>query len=183
MKLPALWSLRCATAVVAALATFATISDGSAQEQPAPRLSFSDAIKRAMPSVVGIQVKGEEHIEESNAFYNHPAALAEGASAPKPRTRTVGSIGSGVIVGVKGDTGYIVTNFHVIEGADRIGIKMYDGRAFEAKLVGRDAPTDIALLSVEAPDLVPIRLGGRKPLAVGDLVLAIGAPLGPLVSR
>lgn len=178
MKISALWPLRCATAVVAALATFATVSEGSAQEQAAPRLSFSDAIKRAMPSVVGIQVKGEEHIEESNAFYNHPAALVEGVSAPKPRTRTVGSIGSGVIVGVKGNAGYIVTNFHVIEGADRIGIKMYDGRAFEAKLIGRDAPTDIALLSVEAPDLVPIRLGGRKPLAVGDLVLAIGAPLG-----
>lgn len=170
--------LHCAAAILAALATAFMTTGSYGGEQKAPRLSFSDAIKRALPSVVGIQVKGEEHIEESNAFYNHPVALAEGAPVPKPRTRIVGSIGSGVIVGAKGDSGYIVTNFHVIEGADRIGIKLNDGRAYEAKLVGRDAPTDIALLMVEARGLVPIRLGGRKPLEVGDLVIAIGAPLG-----
>jgi S1-C subfamily serine protease len=153
-------------------------SVSSAEEAKAPRLTFADAIKRAMPSVVGIKVRGEEHVEESSAFYNHPVALSNGAGPQAPKTRVVGSIGSGVIVGVKGGTGYIVTNFHVIEGADRIGVKMSDGRAFEAKLIGRDAPTDIALLSFEAPNLVPIRLGGRKPLEVGDLVIAIGAPLG-----
>lgn len=172
------WRSRCAATMVAAFAILAPFANGSAEEQKGRQLSFSEAIKRAMPSVVGIQVRGEEYIEESNAFYNHPAALTEGASPPKPKTRIVGSIGSGVIVGVKENTGYIVTNFHVIEGADRIGVRLNDGRAFEAKLVGRDAPTDIALLKVEAPRLVPIRLGGRKPLAVGDLVLAIGAPLG-----
>lgn len=174
----ALGSLRWSAAAVAALAMFSLVSSSSAEEAKAPRLTFADAIKRAMPSVVGIKVRGEEHVEENNAFYNHPVALSNGASPQAPKTRVVGSIGSGVIVGVKGDTGYIVTNFHVIEGADRIGVKLNDGRAFEAKLIGRDAPTDIALLSFEAPNLVPIRLGGRKPLEVGDLVIAIGAPLG-----
>jgi len=162
---------------VAALATFSLVSGSYAQE-PKPRLTFADTIKRALPSVVGIKVKGEERAEESSAFFNHPVALTNGATPQAPKTRVVGSIGSGVIVGVKGETGYIVTNFHVIEGADRIGVKLNDGRAFEAKLIGRDAPTDIALLSVEAPNLTPIRLGGRKPLEVGDLVIAIGAPLG-----
>ncbi len=176
--MPALKTLHCTAALLAALATMPIASGSSAQEPKAPRLTFSDAIKRAMPSVVGIQVKGEEHIEEPNAFFNHPAAFVEGATPQKGKTRTVGSIGSGVIVGVKGNTGYIVTNFHVIEGAERIGIKMNDGRAYEAKLIGRDAPTDIALLTLEAPGLIPIRLGGRKPLEVGDLVLAIGSPLG-----
>jgi serine protease DegQ len=172
------WRLRVAVSTIAALTIYASIATASAEEPKSRQMSFSDAIRRAMPSVVGIQVRGEEYIEESNAFYNHPAALREGEKPPTPKTRVVGSIGSGVIVGVKGTTGYIVTNFHVIEGADRIGIKLNDGRAFEAQLVGRDAPTDIALLKVEAPGLVPIRLGGHKPLEVGDLVLAIGAPLG-----
>lgn len=177
METRAFRPLVCASALIAALATWSVIPSAAAEE-PKPRLSFSDAIKRAMPSVVGIQVRGEEYVEESNAFYNHPVALSDQASAPKARTRVVGSIGSGVIVGTKGDTGLVVTNFHVIEGADRIGVRLHDGRAFEAKLVGRDAPTDIALLTFDAPGLVPIRLGGRKPLEVGDLVLAIGAPLG-----
>ena len=171
-------SLRWSVAAAAALAMFSLTSVGSAQEPKEPRLTFADAIKRAMPSVVGIKVRGEEHVEENNAFYNHPIALTNGASPKAGKTRVVGSIGSGVIVGVKGGTGYIVTNFHVIEGADRIGVKLNDGRGYEAKLIGRDAPTDIALLSFEAPNLVPIRLGGRKPLEVGDLVIAIGAPLG-----
>lgn len=169
--------LRWSAVVVAALAMF-PITSGSSAEESKPRLTFADTIKRAMPSVVGIKVRGEEHVEEGSAFYNHPVALSSGTTAQPGKTRVTGSIGSGVIVGVKGNTGYIVTNFHVIEGADRIGVKMNDGRAFEAKLIGRDAPTDIALLSFEAPNLVPIRLGGRKALEVGDLVIAIGSPLG-----
>src|SRR5262249_27257010 len=149
----ALVSLRWSAAAVAALATFSLASGSYAQESK-PRLTFADTIKRAMPSVVGIKVKGEERAEESSAFFNHPVALTNGASPQAPKTRVVGSIGSGVIVGVKGETGFIVTNFHVIEGADRIGVKLNDGRAYEAKLIGRDAPTDIALLSFEAPNLV-----------------------------
>ena len=172
------WRLRLAKSTIAAIAICTPIAAVWAEEQMSRHMSFSGVIKRAMPSVVGIQVRGEEYVEEPNAFYNHPAALREGDKPPTPKTRVVGSIGSGVIVGVKGTTGYIVTNFHVIEGADRIGIKLNDGRAFEAQLIGRDAPTDIALLAIEAPRLVPIQLGGRKPLEVGDLVLAIGSPLG-----
>jgi len=176
--------MRYAATAIALAMTLPTLSSGSASEQLKAseqqklRYSFSDAIKRAMPSVVGIRVKGEEHIEEPSAFFNHPVTFVEGAQPTKGKTRTVGSIGSGVIVAATPTTGLIVTNFHVIEGADRIGVSLNDGRSFEAKLVGRDAPTDIAIIAVEAPKLVPIRLGTRAPLQVGDVVLAIGAPLG-----
>jgi serine protease DegQ len=174
------WLMRhtAIAAAIAALMALPAMPSSLADEQQRLRLSFSEAVRKAMPSVVGIQVKGEEHVEESNAFFNHPVTFKQGAQSSKGKTRTVGSIGSGVIVASTDNAGLIVTNFHVIEGAVRIGIKLNDGRAFEAKLIGRDAPTDIALLSVEAPRLVPIRLGTRSPLQVGDLVLAIGAPFG-----
>src|SRR5690606_10305525 len=103
-------SLRWPVAAAAALA-MVSLTCASSAEETKPRLTFADAIKRAMPSVVGIKVRGEEHVEENNAFYNHPVALSSGANPQASKTRVVGSIGSGVIVGAKGDTGYIVTNF------------------------------------------------------------------------
>ena len=178
MGLQSRWPKRYAATALALLMTLPALSSSSANEQQKLRHSFAEAIKKALPSVVGIQVKGEEHVEETNAFFNHPVTFTEGKEPPKGKTRTVGSIGSGVIVAATATTGLIVTNFHVIEGADRIGIRLNDGRAFEAKLIGRDAATDIAVLALEAPRLAPIRLGTRAPLQVGDLVIAIGAPLG-----
>ena len=144
--------------------------------QPQSRDTFAAAIKKALPSVVGIQVLTLEPVEETSPFFNHPAAL-NGAEPQKTRTRRSGSSGSGVIAMATKDTGLIITNFHVIQDAERIGVRLTDGRAFEAHLVGRDAATDIAVLSVEAPDLKPITFSPRKP-QVGDVVLAIGGPFG-----
>jgi len=181
MGLRAGWSKHFTYFTGAALAgamMFHAIPGSHGTEQPKLRLSFSESIQKAMPSVVGIQVQSEEIVEETNAFFNHPVTLGVGAQAPKGKRRPAGSIGSGVIVAATNNAGIIVTNFHVIEGATRIGVRLYDGRAFEGQLIGRDAPTDIALLAVEAPGLVPIRFGTRTPLQVGDIVLAIGAPFG-----
>jgi serine protease Do/serine protease DegQ len=151
---------------------------GQAPAQQGMRPTFGAAIIKALPSVVGIRVLSAEPIEESNPFYAHPAALSDGADRPKTRTRTAGSTGSGVIIAASGEAGTVITNFHVIENATRIGVRLYDGRSYEAKLVGRDAATDIAVLAIEAPGLTPIHVGSATPVKVGDLVLAVGAPFG-----
>jgi S1-C subfamily serine protease len=140
--------------------------------------TFGAAIQKALPSVVGIRVLTAEPIEETNPFYNHPAALKDGAEPTKPKTRTTGEIGSGVIIAATADAGLVLTNFHVIQDAFRIGIRLADGRAYDASLIGRDAATDVAVLSVKAPNLQAIQFGGARPVQVGDIVIAIGTPLG-----
>src|SRR5262249_55286504 len=74
--------------------------------------------------------------------------------------------------------GLILTCFHVVENADRIGVSLTDGRAFEATLVGLDAATDTAVLRVDAPGLSAIPVGAAVSVEVGDIVFAIGSPLG-----
>lgn len=85
------------------------------------------------------------------------------------------SQGTGVIMTADG---YIITNAHVIEGAFRADVSLEDGRSFEAKLVGSDASTDLAVLKVEADDLTPAVFGDSDQMVVGDTVVAIGNPMG-----
>lgn len=88
-----------------------------------------------------------------------------------------GGAGSGVIIA---PDGYIVTNYHVIDGARRISVTTHDGRNFEAKVVGKDPQTDLAVLKVEATGLRPAVFGDSDKLVVGELAVAIGNPLGEL---
>ena len=90
---------------------------------------------------------------------------------------TSAASGSGFII--SGD-GYILTNYHVIEESDSISVSLYDGTAYDAQLIGYDESNDIAVLKVEAADLMPVILGNSDILNVGDSVLAIGNPLGEL---
>lgn len=85
--------------------------------------------------------------------------------------------GSGFIIS---DDGYILTNHHVIEGADSITVTAYDGTKYKAELVGSYAANDIAVLKIDAKNLVPVSLGSSDNLKVGDNVVAIGNPLGEL---
>jgi len=84
-------------------------------------------------------------------------------------------LGSGVIVS---KDGYIVTNHHVIDGADQIKVDLTDGRSFDAKLIGSDPPSDLAVLKIEANNLTMLTLGDSDRTRIGDVVLAIGNPLG-----
>ena len=85
-------------------------------------------------------------------------------------------LGSGVIIA---SDGIIVTNNHVIKGADDIKVRLMDGREFEAEVKGKDASTDLAVLKIKASDLPAIKIGDSDRLRVGEWVLAIGSPLGP----
>ena len=90
---------------------------------------------------------------------------------------TSAASGSGFIISTDG---YILTNYHVIEGSDSISVAMYDGTTYDAALIGYDESNDIAVLKVEAENLAPVILGDSDSLNVGDSVVAIGNPLGEL---
>ena len=94
----------------------------------------------------------------------------------QPRQRRTRSLGSGVII--DSESGYVVTNHHVIENADQIHVRLDDGRSFEAKVVGADPEADVAVIQIPAKGLKAINIGDSDTLRVGDFVVAIGNPFG-----
>ena len=133
--------------------------------------SFADAVARAAPAVVNIYtarvVTERTQVAPLNQLF--------GDFWPSYRQRVERSLGSGVIVS---GTGTIVTNQHVIAGADSIRVQLADGRIAEASIVGQDPDTDIAILHLGLDKLPIMPLGRSDTLRVGDIVLAIGNPYG-----
>lgn len=107
-------------------------------------------------------------------FFGVPRQYQQPQQPQEPKSQQIG-LGSGVII--SGD-GYIVTNNHVIEHADRLEVTLNDNRNFEATVVGADPNSDLALLKIDAPDLHVIRMGDSEKLHVGEWVLAVGNPFG-----
>lgn len=154
---------------------------GSASAAPAPA-SFADLAEKLAPSVVNVyttqMVKtphGPNELLENEMFrrfFNIPEM--PNGSIPKETKRT--SLGSGVIMS---EDGYIITNNHVVEGANEINVRFSDNEEFAAKIVGRDPKTDVALIKIEAKKALPAApLGNSDALRVGDWVMAIGNPFG-----
>ena len=143
-----------------------------AMSAPIPgHVTYADAVERAAPSVVNIYTA--RLVTERIA----PSGLDElfGNFLPRYRQRVERSLGSGVIV----DTlGHIVTNHHVIANADSIKVQLADGRVADAHIVGRDPDTDLAVLQIDLTPLPVATLGRSDRLRVGDVVLAIGDPIG-----
>jgi serine protease DegS len=135
--------------------------------------SYSPAVNAASPSVVNIYtktlVRSTQNPMLSDSFFRNIAPTQT------PRQRTEDSLGSGVIMSPEG---HILTNNHVIAGADQIRVLLVDGRSTNAVVVGTDQATDLAVLKIELPDLQPIVPGDSNAIRVGDVVLAIGNPLG-----
>ncbi|HEX7342137.1 MAG TPA: trypsin-like peptidase domain-containing protein [Rhodanobacteraceae bacterium] len=135
-------------------------------------VSYADAVARAAPSVVNIYANKLVTTQRTLAgplrriFGNVPI----GPAVTQPEQ----SLGSGVIVS---PGGYVLTNNHVIAGAQNIQVLLYDGRVAQAKVVGADPDTDLAVLKLNVGHLPAIQMATRKP-RVGDVVLAIGNPLG-----
>jgi serine protease DegS len=133
--------------------------------------SFADAVARAAPAVVNIYTARVVTERTQTA----PLDQLFGDYWPSYRQRVERSLGSGVIVDAMGT---IITNQHVIAGADSIRVQLADGRIAEATVTGQDPDTDIALLDLSIGDLPIMPLGRSDTLRVGDIVLAIGNPYG-----
>jgi len=142
----------------------------------APRTdSYSDAVQKAAPAVVNIFTTKEVRVSR-NPMLNDPVLRRFFGDQPLgDETRRATSLGSGVIVS---SAGYILTNNHVVQAADEIEVALPDGKKLLAKVVGSDPETDLAVLRVEAKNLPAITFGSSESLRVGDVVLAIGNPLG-----
>ncbi len=156
----------------------ATLSSPAATARvPAPQglpatVSYAEAAKRAMPAVVSITAsKPPVRSGSEDPFFDF---FFGDRSGERPRERQTG-LGSGVIVS---DQGYLLTNNHVIEGADEIEVALIDGRQAKAKLIGTDPDSDVAVLKIELDRLPVIQFGQVDALQVGDVVLAIGNPFG-----
>jgi Do/DeqQ family serine protease len=135
--------------------------------------SFNAAVQRAQPSVVNIFTSKEVQ-SPRHPLLNDPLFRRFFGEQPAEDQRA-SSLGSGVIVS---NTGYIVTNHHVVEAADEIEVALHDGKKLLAKVVGNDPETDLAVLRVDAENLPAITFGSSDALKVGDVVLAIGNPFG-----
>jgi len=140
----------------------------------ATAVSYSDAVRKAAPAVVSI-FTSKEVKRPRNPFINDPLFRRFFGDRFEDEAQRAFSLGSGVIIS---SAGYILTNQHVVEAADEIEVALSDGSKFAAKVVGSDPETDLAVLHVDAQNLPPITLGQAENLKVGDVVLAIGNPLG-----
>jgi serine protease DegS len=136
------------------------------------RVSYADAVQRAAPAVVNIFTA--RVVTERIAPSPFDQLFGE-SFFPRYRQRVERSLGSGVIID---EQGHIVTNHHVIANAEAIRVQLADGRTADATIVGRDPDTDLAVLQINLKDLPVMPLGRSDHLRVGDVVLAIGDPLG-----
>lgn len=139
-----------------------------------PRTSYADAVERAAPAVVNIYTRTVVR-EPANPLFNDPFFRHFFSERIPQQERIQSSLGSGVIISRQG---YVVTNNHVIRGADSIVVSLQDGREALARVIGSDAETDLALLKIDLGDLPSITLNTSDNLRVGDIVLAIGNPFG-----
>ena len=161
----------------------------------APASGFADLVENVMPSVVSVQSKytpvasrDEDGMRDQRRqfqfgfpkgspfeqfFRNQPGQ--NGGAMPQPQHRNGTSQGSGFIIS---QDGYLVTNNHVINGASEVSVKFSDGREFDAKVIGTDPKTDLALLKIDGADkFTPVKFAADKP-RVGDWVVAVGNPFG-----
>ncbi len=138
--------------------------------------SLAPMLEKVTPAVVSIAVEGKQvqtnRIPEQFQFFFGPDFPME-----QRRERPFRGLGSGVIIDA--NKGHIVTNYHVIKGADEIRVRLYDGREYDAELVGGDEMADVALLKLEkAKNLTQINIADSDKLRVGDFTVAIGNPFG-----
>ena len=142
--------------------------------------SFRDAARRSLPSVVHISTSKKTKIP-GQPLLDDPLFRHFFGDTPETEGDLAAGLGSGVIVS---PSGYILTNFHVVEGAEQIEVGLDDGRSLKARVIGGDPESDLAVLQAlpekpnEALDLPAISFGETADLVVGDVVLAIGNPFG-----
>lgn len=140
-----------------------------------PAGGYGDLVEQVAPAVVFIEVTSEA-APASALPDNMPEELRKRFEQQTPQARPQGGLGSGFIIS---EEGQIVTNHHVVSGASTVKVTLQDGRKFDAKVIGSDPATDIALLSIEANvDLPFVSFGTSEEMRVGDEVVAVGNPFG-----
>lgn len=172
MKFPAVLTL--SMSLLFAAPVFAALPNVDASGNALP--SLAPMLKSVNPAVVNIATFTKREANNpllNDPFFRHFFDIPEQRQRPQQRQR---SAGSGVIVDAGG--GLVVTNHHVIKGADEIQVVLNDGRSFAAELVGSDPEVDIAVLKIEATNLVQLSMSNSDHLEVGDFVVAIGNPFG-----
>jgi Do/DeqQ family serine protease len=140
--------------------------------QPMP--SLAPMLTRVTPAVVNIS--STTHVPVRDAYFDDPMVRQFFGLPPTPRERVEQSLGSGVIVDAA--RGYILTNNHVVAGADDISVTLQDGRSFKGKLIGTDPATDVAVVQIRASGLHALPMADSSTLRVGDYVVAVGEPFG-----
>ncbi|NND45551.1 MAG: trypsin-like serine protease, partial [Xanthomonadales bacterium] len=166
-------AVRIALLSLCLLSPFAQASLPAAVDgQPLP--SLAPVLDEVTPSVVNIYTQTRVRVRSPllddpifRRFFNVPDT---------PRERVSQSLGSGVIVDA--ENGYVLTNNHVIEGADDIAVTLKDGRSLQAELIGTDPDTDLAVIRIPSENLNALRLADSDQLKVGDFVVAVGNPFG-----
>ncbi len=144
-----------------------------------PPASFADVVDRVSPAVVTIRSAHRVRASRQFPFFNDPffrqffGNRYEGA--PQTPPPVMQALGSGVIVN---SDGHIVTNHHVVDGADQITVELTDHRTMSAKLIGSDPPSDVAVLKIDANNLPVLPFADSDKVRVGDVCLAVGNPLG-----
>src|SRR6185369_6078526 len=151
---------------------FAPVPDGL------PQNSYADLVSKVAPAVITIRADKRVRNPQQFDFSNNPFfrdLFGDRGQQQPPQESLERALGSGVIVSTDG---YVLTNHHVIDGAQDIKVDLNDGRTFDAKLIGSDPPSDLALLKVNASGLTFMTPGDSDKVRVGDVALAIGNPLG-----
>jgi serine protease Do/serine protease DegQ len=168
-----------ATALLALCLAFAASSPIQAalpvavDGQPLPTLA--PMLERATPAVANIATQSRVTLRRNplldDPFFRHFFNIPD-----QPRERQAQSVGSGVVVDAR--RGYVITNHHVVDGADTITVTLNDGRRLEAKVIGSDPESDVAVIQVPSGNLTALPLADSDRLRVGDFVVAIGNPFG-----
>jgi serine protease Do len=150
---------------------FAPVPDG------APQNSYADLVSKVAPAVVTIRADKRVRNAQQFPFFDDPffRGIFGDRGSQQPQETLQRALGSGVIVSADG---YILTNHHVIDGAQEIKVDLNDGRTLDAKLIGSDPPSDLALLKVNSSGLPILTPGDSDKVRVGDVALAIGNPFG-----
>ena len=159
-----------ASPTLSAVPTLAGALPASVEGQALP--SLAPMLKKTMPSVVSVYTT--QRVRERNPFADDPFFRRMFPQVPQERINQ--SLGSGVIVDAS--KGYVLTNHHVIVGADDVSVTLSDGRTLKAEFLGSDADTDIALIRIPAENLTALPIADSSALNVGDFVVAIGNPFG-----
>ena len=139
--------------------------------------AFADVAEKAKPAVVTIitdKVVSMSQYEDFGLFFYQQGQ-------PRQKEFKTNALGSGVIIDSK--NGYILTNNHVVEDMDAIKVKLYDKREFEATIIGTDPKTDLAVLKIEAKNLIDISIGNSDKVRVGEWVMAVGSPFSENLSH